>query len=111
MGFELLENGPQEFGMVEEHIDNIEGIDRWQLEDGVTVLSGDIGMDYGSRKLMVELHDNIGKDYMSKEWLSVQGLEVMEQVPQAKELANKKLLCRLFVCWDEGRAGAEVELG
>jgi hypothetical protein len=65
---------------------------RWQLVGDVRVLSDDSGKGCGSGKLMEELHDNIGNDYRSKEWMGVQGLEVTVQGLQEKpeESVNKK---------------------
>jgi hypothetical protein len=71
VGFELLEIRQKELGMVEQHIDIVVGIDRWQLDGDLRVLSDDSGRDYGRGKLMEALHDGIGKDYISKEWMAV----------------------------------------
>jgi hypothetical protein len=63
---------------------------------------------------MEALNDSIGKDYMSKEWMAVQGSEVRVQGPQVKESrsgVNKKLSGYLFLGWVEGAAEGEVALG
>ena len=91
-------------------VDIVVGMDsRWQSVAvgvvGVLPVSDDGGRDYGSGKLMEELHDSsIRRDYMTREWIVDQGLEVMARVPQVKESMY------LFVGWVEGVGKSEVAL-